>query len=219
MSQETTGFQKPPKRHRVRMLRDAVEVAAIVLAGAWALYVFVYQNGIKPGLAPPSLSFSVTMRRVGDDGNLAVIRIDETIRNDGSVRAHFLGHSLTVYANRVIALESPAPATSKGYSNVLNAYYAYSKDQPVFRDAFVTQLGDSRTGVDMFVEPYVPRGRFDHLTTYLASVFTKNDVNPIPTTMTIDSSGRTRFHVSPRAKSLTVVDYNAVVGEIDLKAK
>ncbi len=210
------------------MLRDVVEVVAIVLAGAWALYVFVYQNGIKPSLAPPTLSFSVAMRRVGDDGNLTVIRVDETIHNDGSVRAHFLGHSLAVYGSRVIALNSPAPATSKSYSNVLAAYYAYSKEQPVFRDAFVTQLGDPSTGVDMFVEPgetmpfnkefYVPRGRFDRLTTYIASVFTKDDAKPIPTTMTIDSSGRTRFHVSPHTQSSTV-EYNALVGEIDLEAK
>jgi len=210
------------------MLRDVVEVAAIILAGAWALYVFVYQNGIKPGLAPPSLSFSVAMRRVGDDGSLAVVRVDETIHNDGSVRAHFLGHSLTVFGSRVIALNSPAPATSKSYSNVLAAYFAYSKEQPVFRDAFVTQLGDPSTGVDMFVEPgetlqynvefYVPRGRFDRLTTYIASLFTKDDAKPTPTTMTIDRSGRPRFHISPRA-ALPTVEYNAVVGEIDLKAK
>jgi len=210
------------------MLRDTVEVAAIVLAGAWALYVFVYQNGIKPGLAPPTLSFSVAMRHVGDDGNLAVIRVDETIRNDGTVRAHFLGHSLTVCGSRVMALKSPAPATANSYSNVLFAYYAYSKEQPVFRKAFVTQLGDPSTGVDLFVEPgettqynvefYVPRGRFDRLTTFIASVFTKDDAKPIPTTMTIGSSGRTRFHVSPRATASTV-EYNAAVGEIDLKAK
>jgi hypothetical protein len=210
------------------MLRDAVEVAAIVLAGAWALYVFVYQNGIKPGLAPPALSFSVAMRRVGDDGNLAVIRVDETIHNNGSVRAHFLGHSLTVYGSRVIALKSSAHATSNSDSNILNAYYAYSKEQPVFREAFVTRLGDPRTGVDIFVEPgetlpytvefYIPRGRFDRLTTYIASVFTKDDAKSIPTTMTVDRSGRTRFHVSPRSESLTV-EYNALVGEIDLKAK
>jgi hypothetical protein len=68
------------------------------------------------------------------------------------------------------------------------------------------------------VEFHVPRGRFDRLTTYIASLFTKDDAKPIPTTMTIDSSGRTRFHVSPSAKSPTV-EYNAAVGEIDLKAK
>jgi hypothetical protein len=36
--------------------------------------------------------------------------------------------------------------------------------------------------------------------------------------MTIDRSGRTRFRVSPGAKAMTV-EYNAVVGEIDLKGK
>ena len=209
------------------MLRDVVEVVAIVLAGAWALYVFVYQNGIKPGLAPPTLSFSVAMRRVGDDGNLTVIRVDETIHNDGSVRAHFLGHSLAVYGSRVIALDSPAPATSKATRTFWPPDYAYSKTAglpPRVRHP----AWPPSTGVDMFVEPgetmpfnkefYVPRGRFDRLTTYIASVFTKDDAKPIPTTMTIDSSGRTRFHVSPHTQSSTV-EYNALVGQIDLEAK
>jgi hypothetical protein len=85
------------------------------------------------------------MRRVGDDGNLAVIRVDETIHNDGSVRAQFLGHSLTVFASLVVALKARVPATSKSYSNVLAACYANSKEEPVFCSAFVTQVGDPST--------------------------------------------------------------------------
>ena len=141
------------RRLHAGRVREIVEVAAILLAGLWALYVFVYENRIKPALAPPTLSIDVQMRHVGNDGNLAVVRIDETIRNPGTTAVFFLGHAITVLGSNAIALKSSQPATADSTSNELQAYYRYTTPEPIFRDAFVTQQGDPKTGLVEFVTP------------------------------------------------------------------
>src|SRR5215469_7424819 len=89
-------------------LRNIVEVCAIIIAGAWAFYVFAYQNVIVPSLAPPTPTFTVQMHHVGNNGRLAVVRIDETIRNIGTVPVYFLGHAMTVLGTKVV-LRTPVP--------------------------------------------------------------------------------------------------------------
>ena len=36
------------------IVRDVVEVIAIVAAGIWAFYVFAYENRIKPSISNPT---------------------------------------------------------------------------------------------------------------------------------------------------------------------
>jgi hypothetical protein len=47
-------------------LSSAVQTLAIVLAGAWGVYTFVYEAKIAPGLAPPSVSVTSALERVGE---------------------------------------------------------------------------------------------------------------------------------------------------------
>lgn len=208
-----------------RTLREIVEVVAILLAGIWALYVFVYENRIKPTLAPPTPSISVEMRHVGKDGELAVIRIDESIRNPGPAEVHFLAYSLTVIGSKVVGLASPRPPTAQPFENELQAYYAYSQKEPVFRDAFVTYLGDPRSGRGLFVEPgqtttlssefYVPSHRFEHLTAWVVAVYSKS-ATKIPTTLRIKPSGLPQFEKAVAAPTYQI---NAPIAELDLKAE
>ena len=53
-------------------LNSGVQTLAIVLAGAWGVYTFVYEAKIAPGLAPPSVSVTSALERVGQrDGVVA----------------------------------------------------------------------------------------------------------------------------------------------------
>jgi hypothetical protein len=50
------------RRHgAIRIVRDVVEIAAIVAAGLWAFYVFVYENRIKPSFLPPELAVTASI--------------------------------------------------------------------------------------------------------------------------------------------------------------
>lgn len=210
----------------VRTSREVVEVVAILLAGFWALYVFVYENRIKPTLAPPIPSVSVTIRHTGNDGGLAVIRLDDTISNPGGMTVHFLGYALTVLASNVTATSSRQPATTDGLTNNLRAYYRYSRAVPVFREAFVTHSGDPRTPRDLVVEPgqtlkfntefYVPLKRFDHLTAWVNAVYTKSSAT-IPTTMTIKPSGLPQF--TTRTTPTEFYGIGSPIADLDLKGE
>jgi hypothetical protein len=211
------------QREHTRTVRDLVEVVAIVLAGAWALYVFVFQNVILPGLAEPTPTFAVTMRHVGNDGPFAVVRLEESIRNIGTVRVHFIGHSLTVLGMNVVPAE-PGPALRRA-SAALYSYSRFTPSRVVYRDAIVTALGDDNEHRDLFVEPgqeitisrefYVPRQSFDRLEAWLVAAFTKNDQQTIPTTLSFRANGVPRF----TWKVSGILSAMEALAQLDLKAE
>jgi hypothetical protein len=208
-----------------RALREIVEVVAILLAGIWALYVFVFENEIRPALAPPAPTFDVEMRHVGDDRNLAVIRVEVTMRNPGTADVNFLGYSVTVLGSKVIGTASPLPAKSDAFNNELEAYTTYSKGEPVFRDAFVTQQGNPKTPRGLFLkagqtttfsnEFYVPKGRFDRLVAWLIANYTNSSAT-IPTQMIIKTSGRPAF-ITPQ--NIPMYGIGAPLAALDLHAQ
>ncbi len=209
---------------RSRLVRDVAEVVAIVLAGAWAIYTFAWQNLLVPAIRPPSLVATIQMRHVGNEGPLAVIRLDESLHNTGINTVHFLGYSITVLSERVRPSATALPAKTENGGNVLEAYYTFSKPSVVYRDAFLTQLADPTTGRDLFLYPgqlttltrefYVPRTKFTRLVAWLITTYTKNEKRTIPTTMTIEPSGRPHF--DSQAPDGVVFMYNEPLAELDL---
>jgi hypothetical protein len=208
-----------------RTLREIVEVIAILLAGMWALYVFVFENEIRPAFAPPTPSFTVEMRHVGDDRNLAVVRVEVTLRNPGSADVKFLGYSLTALGSKVDGVASPRPAASDPFDNKLEAYNTYSKAEPVFRDAFVTSQGNPKASRGLFLnagqtttlfdEFYVPKGRFDRLVAWLISDYT-NSGAIIPTQLAIKSDGRPKFTTDGKSPIWSI---SAPLAALDLRAQ
>jgi hypothetical protein len=208
-----------------RALREIAEVAAILLAGIWALYVFVFENEIRPAFAPPTPSFAVEMRHVGNDRNLEVIRIGVTLHNPGSANVNFLSYSITVLGSKVVAATSPLPATGDVFNNRLEAYNSYSKGVPVFRDAFVTSQGNPQANRGLFLNPgqtqmisyefYVPKGRFDRLVAWIIADYT-NSSAVIPTELSIRPSGLPRF---TKLGKIPFIGIAAPVNELDLRAQ
>jgi hypothetical protein len=206
-------------------LREIVEVVAILLAGIWALYVFVFENEIRPAFAPPTPSFTVEMRHVGDDRNLAVVRVEVTLRNPGSADVKFLGYSLTVLGSKVIAVASPRTAKANAFDNRLEAYNTYSKAEAVFRNAFVTSQGNPQAKQGLFLnagqtttfsdEFYVPKGRFDRLVAWLISDYTNLNTS-IPTQMTIQPDGRPKFTTRG---NFPIYSISAPLAALDLRAQ
>lgn len=212
------------KLRHSRLLRDLVEVCAIIAAGGWALYVFLYQNTIVPSFAAPSLTFALHLRHVGDDGSLDVVRLDETIRNIGSVPVYFLAHSVTVLGTNVAARRTPATSTNLANTE-LYVYSSFTSPKVVYRDIVVTNLGDPRSTRGMFLEPgqelslsrefYVPRTLFSRLQAFLVATFTKNGTDTNPTTAQISKSGIPHFV----ERQNNIYQIGEPAAEIDLKAE
>jgi hypothetical protein len=165
--------------------RDVIEIAAILAAGFWAFYIFVYENRIKPSLADPQVDFSASLQPAGVQRGLRAIRLDYTERNVGTVRARFLGSAITVVGRRVLESRVPLPPTTKDLRTQLNAFFTLSRPVPVFSYAQVFVHGDPASPSDDWLDPgsyadrqwifYVPAGRFDVLSVVVDARYTKVD--------------------------------------------
>jgi hypothetical protein len=165
------------------------------------------------------------MHHVGDDGRLAVISVEETIRNPGPGEVSFLGYSLTVLASKLIPLSTAQAAKAQSGQNELEAYYAFSRPVPVFREAYVTALGDPTQPHGLFVQPgqtttltrefYVPRRRFDHLSAWVVGAYV-GSTKPQPTTLVIGASGLPVFKTPD---STSIYSFKLLIAELDLKSQ
>ncbi len=79
---------------------SAVQTVAIVLAGAWGVYTFVYEAKIAPGLAPPSVSVTSALEKVGEKDGTVAIRSTVTRTNVGQAEVRVLGLTYNVVGVR-----------------------------------------------------------------------------------------------------------------------
>jgi hypothetical protein len=202
----------------VAVVRDIVEIVAIVTAGIWAFYIFAYENRIKPSWATPEVNFAATMQRIGSHNGLTAVRLHQEMQNIGTVPAYFLGLAVNVYGERVTKPprrnQPPLPGTNYKYG----AYFLRSAADPVYSQAYVTRLGDPSSTQTTELDPgdklandytfYVPVGRYDLLTIEINGIFTKFPDAVIPTRLvrsgggavtlvTADTSRTTQYDTNP----------------------
>jgi len=104
------GRARRPNRHAIAVVRDVVEIVAIIAAGAWAFYIFAYENRIKPATADPEVNVTASMQRLSDRNGLIAVSLHLQLHNIGTVRAHFLGMAVNVYGQRIVeGTQTPTP--------------------------------------------------------------------------------------------------------------
>lgn len=212
------GRSHAGRRTTVGLVRDIVEVAAIIAAGAWAFYIFVYENRIKPSWANPEVTFAASMQRVGETNGLIAVRLHQSMHNFGAVPAYFLGVAVDVYGLRAtpILLRNEPPQANTQYK--YQALYRTSKPEPVYSLAYVTRLADPASTQFTDLDPgdtlendytfYVPRGRYDLLTLEINGVFVKSQ-DRIPARIVRASSGAAKISAS-KSTNITTYDTNPV---------
>ncbi len=84
------------KKFDHEILNSIVQSIAILAAGIWGVYTFIYQAKIAPSLAPPTLSVSCTLEKAGQKDNLVAIRSTVTRSNVGQARVRLLGITYNV---------------------------------------------------------------------------------------------------------------------------
>jgi hypothetical protein len=185
------GKRDEARPFAIAVVRDVVEIVAIVAAGAWAFYVFAYENRIKPSLASPDVNITASLQNLGERNGLIAVRFHQELHNVGSVHAYFLGVAVTIYGQRVILSKTPIEPPQAGTRYRFAAFYRTSAPEPAFSLAYVTKLGDPSSSQETELDPgstlqndyvfYVPRGRFDLLTVQVNAVYTKFEGSTIPT--------------------------------------
>lgn len=89
--EKTHSEQPAQNKFSATTLNNAVQTLAIILAGAWGVYTFIYQAKVVPSLAPPTLSVSSSIERVGQKGNMVALRSTVTRSNVGQTGVRMLG--------------------------------------------------------------------------------------------------------------------------------
>ncbi len=85
---------------RVEHWRHVAEIVAIVAAAIWGLYVFVYQESIKPASQPPELQPTYTVEHtILPDGN-EFVKVRTELRNNGSSTIYIAGLIMNIYGER-----------------------------------------------------------------------------------------------------------------------
>ena len=82
-------------------LRTGVEVVAIVAAGIWALYTFVYEQRIKPLGEAPSFSVPTSVEQGPTVGGVAFLTVHKGLQNTGNVPIDLAAETLNVYGERL----------------------------------------------------------------------------------------------------------------------
>jgi hypothetical protein len=162
-------------RHHVSALvRDIVEVVAIIAAGIWALYTFVYAERVKPASERPTVQLTGSLHRLGERGGLVQMEYQATVRNIGHTRVNIIAVGFTV--NGVKYTNAGTPATIEPFNGTSEFFRSARilSVQPVFRAVELTRFVKPEYGGGYEIDPggqipysgifLVRRNEFDTLT-------------------------------------------------------
>lgn len=187
---------------RLERANALVQTLAILGAGAWAVYTFIYEARIKPALEPPAVSVTTSLVRAGERDRHVAIRSTVTRRNVGQTGVRVLGLVYNVTGVRVrfgetagAALSAMGPAPDR--TTTARAYAFDGPGEAILREsrlfAGATEAGGEPSDLnpgesvsrDLIV--YADRDRFDFVRFEVGLVYTKAD----------DPAVRLRFETAP----------------------
>jgi hypothetical protein len=192
--------ESEPGSRTIRVVRDTIEIVAILAAGFWAFYVFVYENRIKPSLTDPQISVGATLQETSHRSGAIGVLLTTEVRNTGTVRVYFAGYSVTVLGTRMSLSTHPLPPRPDAMQDT-NTFFSLSQPVAVYGFAVITTLGNPTSKHDMELEPggsveqqhtfFVPEGRFDVLTARVEGCLAKSKDRTIPSRLIERRSGAT----------------------------
>jgi hypothetical protein len=94
---------------RSEQIRTAVEIVAIVAAGLWALYTFVYEQRIKPLAEAPEFSLPTVVDQGPTTNGVVFLTIHKRLENTGNVPIDIAAESLNVYGEKVESSTARSP--------------------------------------------------------------------------------------------------------------
>lgn len=164
-------------------IRDVVEILAIVAAGIWALYVFVYEQRIKPASEPPAILLTGSMQKVGQHNGLVQISYSAMVRNIGHADVYLIGEGfvavgVTYSVKGAPSREHPLPGLSRYQRDA-----RVTSQSVVYRVAELTRFANTayNSGFDVAPGVEVPfhgiilvkSGQVDSIVLYGSLAYTK----------------------------------------------
>lgn len=193
-------------RFSAEALNSVVQTVAIVLAGVWAVYTFIYEAEIAPGLAPPSVSVTTKLEMVGEKDGMAAIRSTVTRTNVSKTEVRVLGLTYNVVGvsmrfGREVA--SGAMANDLPMSSMVTQSRYYDepgRGEVILRHGVLfegaTTLRSEASGlnpgeaVSRDLIFYVDAAKFDAIRFLVELSYAKMSAPPVPLTFEVRPDGR-----------------------------
>ena len=215
----------------VDKINAAVQTLAILGAGAWAIYTFIYEARIVPGLAPPTVSVTSVLEKAGERGDLVAIRSTVNRNNVGQTGVRVLGLTYNVVGVRMRFGEGAgmdeAPGGDLARSSTVNAakhYGEHDGGEVILRQGVLFEGATELSSGQSHLNPgeavsrdlifYVDRTKFDSVRFLVTLSYNKLSERPVPLVFEINADGRLSAvtgpacRAEPRAcESLTTTDF------------
>jgi len=156
-------------------VRHIVEAVAIVAAGVWAFYTFVYTERIKPQLETPTAQFSVTFDRGHARGPIDEATFTITATNAGRADIDIIVEAFSVFGEKLGTTPQKKIRDTPPYALEDDRTLPVTKTVLLYTSGFLrTGARNGRAGRHVVLRPTEhfdfrlpiswPRGRFDDLT-------------------------------------------------------
>ncbi|HTZ54980.1 MAG TPA: hypothetical protein VMB20_07935 [Candidatus Acidoferrum sp.] len=169
-------------------LRHLVEVLALIAAGAWAFYTFIYQEKIKPASEPAILDDTITVQRVGHDRTRDILEVSIHLHNGGKTEIEVAANGYNVWGDRY-ALSSSRSTRSGPHD------YAFDNNERRISRQLIGSFAELRDaavggkrGRHSTIEPdgvvtipyiiVIPRGKYDVIHAEVTAIPAKTPVRP-----------------------------------------
>ncbi len=80
--------------------RHIIEAVAILAAGLWAFYIFVYQEKIKPAGQPAALNTGITIRTLGHNARRDILGLRISLHNSGQTEIDIAADGYDIWGER-----------------------------------------------------------------------------------------------------------------------
>ncbi len=190
---------RPPRTIRLAEdrwanVRHIVEVVAIVAAGLWGFYVFIYQERIKPAGEPAALVPSVVVERLGRDAHRDVLRVSLRFRNTGKGEIDIAADAFNIWGDRYGSRPVVATEDTPNHRVYANTVPLVSTHLLETRSELRQSAQGGRKGYNFVIESgasndmsyviVIPRGTYDLIRAQVIAVPVKFPVSsPVRVTM------------------------------------
>ncbi|WP_128565557.1 hypothetical protein [Methylobacterium crusticola] len=204
--------EAPSRGFSAERINTLVQTLAIVGAGAWGVYTFIYEARIKPSLEPPAVSVTTNLVKAGERDNHVAIRSTVTRKNVGQTGVRILGLVYNVVGVRAQFTDSTAPddiiASKLDTATKVAAARSYTLTDPgtvilrqgmLFAGAAETNADPSdlnpgeAVSRDLIV--YADRTQYDFIRFQVRLAYIKDDNQPIRLGFKLNSDNTLAFEI------------------------
>ncbi|MBC7881357.1 MAG: hypothetical protein H7Y37_08485 [Anaerolineae bacterium] len=172
---------------KAESISHIVQALAILAAGFWAFYTFIYEDRIKPASEPPITSITTSLTPVGKKGPLIAIQAKTQLRNIGKVRIRLLADTFNVIG--VTVQTGKSEEKHSGYLKS-NLYSKEVKSQVLMKSGELLKGATANPNASYYLDPdesvnkdfiiYLPDNKFDLIRMKSVFVITKNFTRILP---------------------------------------